>query len=75
MFYLGEIISLAVFVTVVLAGCVGLYLVIRSFHRKWKWEDQVHENAIRKGILEELDVQYEVDKDGIIIARSRKKSH
>jgi len=64
MYYMGEIIALAVFSVIFCGGWVGLYLIIRQFHRKWHWEDQVHENTIRKELMNELAIQYEVDDKG-----------
>lgn len=44
----------------------GLYLLIRHYHRKWWWQDQVNENAMRRAILEEADIQFEVAEDGFV---------
>lgn len=44
----------------------ALYLLIRHFHRKWKWQDVANENAIRRAMLEEVDIQFEVADDGFI---------
>jgi hypothetical protein len=66
MWYLGEIISLAVFVVIVFAGCVGLYLILRTYHRRWKWQDEVNRNNMRRELLNELDIKYEVDADGFV---------
>lgn len=56
-------------VLLVLAGAgvlTGLYLLVRHYHRQWKWQDKVNENAMRRAILEEADVQFEVAQDGFI---------
>ena len=44
----------------------GLYLLVRHYHRKWWWQDQVNENALRRAILEEADIQFEVAPDGFV---------
>lgn len=59
-------------VCIVISVFVGLYLVVRSFHRKWRWQDQVNENNLRRAILEEIDVQWEVAPDGFVRAARRK---
>lgn len=60
-FFLGVVILLAT------AGCfTGLYLLIRHYHRQWWWQDRVNENELRKAIMEEADVQWEVAPDGFI---------
>lgn len=53
----------------------GLYLLVRHFHRKWKWQDKVNENAMRRAILEEADVQFEVAPDGFIRPVQRARRH
>ena len=52
-----------------------LYLMVRHFHRKWRWQDKLNENALRKAILEEADVQFEVATDGFIrpVKRSERR--
>lgn len=63
---------MARFFLTVLAGLVsagvltGLYLLIRHYHRHWRWQDKVNENAMRRAVLEEADVQFEVASDGFI---------
>lgn len=74
MMYLGEIISLAVFVVIVLAGCAGLYLIVRSRHRKWEWEDQVHQNTMRRELMNEMDIEYEVDEKGFVTPKAVHRS-
>jgi len=64
--YLSEILALCFFIFAVMAGVVEAYIRLKSVHRRWKWEDQVHQNAMRKGLMEELDIQYEVDADGFV---------
>jgi len=66
MYYMGEIISLAVFCLIFVSGCVGLYLIVRAFHRKWKWQDKVNENNLRRAMLEEFNIDYEVDSEGFV---------
>lgn len=66
MYYLGEIISIAVFCLIFVSGCVGLYLIVRKFHRKWKWQDRVNENNLRRAMLEEFNIDYEVDQEGFV---------
>jgi hypothetical protein len=63
-------------VLLLLAGSgalTGLYLLVRHFHRKWKWQDQVNENAMRRAILEEADIQFEVGPDGFVRPVKRKE--
>lgn len=50
---------------------VMLYLVIRHFHHKWKWQDKVNEDKLRKSILSEFDIQYEVDDKGFVRPQKR----
>lgn len=52
----------------------GLYLLVRHFHHKWKWQNKVNENRMRQAVLEEADVQFEVAPDGFIrpVQRSRR---
>ena len=64
--YLSEIIALCLVIFTVIAGLTEAAIRIHSMQRRWKWEDQVHQNAMRKGLMEELDIQYEVDEDGFV---------
>lgn len=59
----------------VVAALTGLYLLVRHFHRRWKWQDKVNENAMRRAVLEEADVQFEVAPDGFIrpVPRSQRR--
>lgn len=66
MWYLGEIISAAVFCLIFCSGCVGLYLIIRHFHRRWHWQDEVNLNNMRRALMQELDIAYEVDEKGFV---------
>lgn len=61
------VIIAAVFVSLL----TSLYLVVRHFHHKWKWQDAVNENAIRRAVLDEMDVQWEVSPDGYVRAVKR----
>lgn len=43
-----------------------LYLTVRHYHRKWYWGDKANENSIRRAVLDEIDVQWEVDGEGMV---------
>ena len=60
-FFLGVLLLLAVS-----GSFVGLYLLIRHYHRKWWWQDQVNENAMRRAIMEEAEIQFEVNEEGFV---------
>lgn len=49
-----------------------LYILVRHFHRQWYWQDKVNENNIRRNLMDELDIQYEVDEKGFVRPVSRK---
>lgn len=44
------------------ATAVSLYLLIRHFHRKWRWQDRVNANTITQASLD--DATCEVLPDG-----------
>lgn len=64
-------VGLVVFMMFAFSLLVGLYLLVRHFHHKWKWQNKVNENNIRRAVLEEIDVQYEVGENGFIRAVKR----
>ena len=55
-----------VLIMIVAIVATTLYLVIRHFHRKWWWQDKVNESRMRQAVLDEFNVQYEVDEQGVI---------
>jgi hypothetical protein len=65
MYYMGEIIALVMFCVGFVAGCSGIYLVVRSFHRKWRYQDLIHQNNLRKELMAEMNIGYEVDEHGV----------
>lgn len=66
MLYMSEILALCMFIFAVIAGLVEAYIRLKGMRRRWRWEDQVHQNAMRRGLMEELDIQYEVDAEGFV---------
>lgn len=68
---MGKLILVGIAIAAVPILLTALYLIIRHFHRKWKWQDKVNENNIRRALLDEMDVQYEVAPDGFIRAVKR----
>lgn len=56
-----------------IALLTGLYLLVRSYHHQWKWQNRVNENRIRQAILEEADIQFEVAPDGFVRPVQRKR--
>lgn len=64
-----------VIITTFICVMVGLYLLVRHFHRKWKWQDTVNENAIRRAVLDEMDVQWEVSPEGFVRPVKRSERH
>lgn len=73
--YLSEIIALCLFVVALIAGLTEAAIRIHSMRRRWKWEDQVHQNAMRKGLMDELNIQYEVDAEGFVKPVIGQKRH
>lgn len=65
-------VGLVVVVMFAFSMMVGLYLIVRHFHHKWKWQNKVNENNIRRSLLEEIDIQWEVDPNGFIQPVRRK---
>lgn len=57
-----KLIVLLLVIVVGLAATVGLYLLIRHFHRKWGWQDRVNANTITQASLD--DATCEVLPDG-----------
>lgn len=64
--YLSEILALCLFAVALILGLTAAGIWIHTKRRQWKWEDQVHQNAMRKGLMEELNIQYEVDEEGFV---------
>lgn len=63
---MGKVIVLGLATALAPILITALYLLVRHFHRKWKWQDRVNENSIRQALLDEMDVQWEVDTEGFI---------
>lgn len=57
-----KLIVLLLVIVLGLATAVGLYLLIRHFHRKWRWQDRVNANTITQASLD--DATCEVLPDG-----------
>lgn len=57
-----KLIVLLLVIVMGLATAVGLYLLIRHFHRKWRWQDRVNANTITQASLD--DATCEVLPDG-----------
>lgn len=67
----GIILILGAFAGIALL--TGLYLLVRHYHHRWKWQNRVNENRIRQAILEEADVQFEVAPDGFVRPVQRRR--
>jgi hypothetical protein len=64
--YLSEIIALCLFTFAIIAGLAEAYVRIKGMRRRWRWQDQVNQNNMRRAIMEELDITYEVDNEGFV---------
>jgi hypothetical protein len=61
-----KLVAIVAGVMLAIAVLTALYLLVRSFHHQWKWQNKVNENSLRRAVLEEADVQFEVAPDGFI---------
>lgn len=57
-----KLIVLLLVIVLALGTVVALYLLIRHFHRKWRWQDRVNANTITQASLD--DATCEVLPDG-----------
>lgn len=64
-----KLIVLLLVIVSVLATTVALYLLIRHFHRKWKWQDRVNANTITQAALD--DATCDVRPDGQVLHTGR----
>lgn len=45
---------------------VGLYLLVRHFHRKWYWEDENRKATMLQDAMKEAGIGYEVNPGGSV---------
>jgi hypothetical protein len=64
--FLSEIIALVILIVGVMMGGAGCYLLLRHFHRKWKWEDEVHKNQLLREAMQQAGLRYEVNDKGFV---------
>ena len=64
--YLGEIIALVILIAGIFMGLTGSYILLRHFHRKWYWDDEVRKNAMLKDAMRNAGIQFEVGPDGFV---------
>lgn len=57
-----KLIILLLVIVVGMTTAIGLYLLIRHYHRKWSWQDRVNANTITQASLD--DATCEVLPDG-----------
>jgi hypothetical protein len=61
-----KLIGIVVGILLAISFLTALYLIVRSFHHQWKWQNKVNENRMRRAVMEEFDIQYEVDEKGFV---------
>lgn len=66
-----KLVAIVTGAVIAIGALVAMYLIIRSFHHHWKWQNKVNENRMRKAMLEEFDIQYEVDDKGFVVPVKR----
>lgn len=66
-----KLIVLLFVIVLALGTVVALYLLIRHFHRKWRWQDRVNANTITQASLD--DATCEVLPDGQVRHTGRLK--
>lgn len=64
--YLGEIIALVILIAGIFVGLTGSYILLRHFHRKWYWDDEVRKNALLKDAMRNAGIGFEVGPDGFV---------
>lgn len=57
-----KVVLMILFVVVACGSLTGFYLLIRHYHRKWRWQDRVNANTISQAALD--DATCEVAPDG-----------